>query len=358
LISREEKRLLFLFGQVLPAGLILPFVLAGCSTSRAPAADAGPPPDPCKPTLAKLFLGVVDGADECRATQNLACGLPENVSILDGGCQIRASDCKSVCPSFGAFNCEVADASCPNGHAVREGPVRVVCDFCPGGLGRRPAGHVELEACLGVGMLGTYFERAAYLEAASVRAFAELHVALESVGAPYELVQEAARARQDELRHFRATVRLARRFGGRAPRTQRATRGKSAKVISGKSPASSVDIVVLENALEGCVRETYGALLASFQARRAQDAAIRSTMASIAADETRHAARSWAIARWSETRISDAAARAAGSVLSTGVRELYSLVREPHEHLALLAGMPTADEQRRLLAHLEANLWS
>ena len=81
-------------------------------------------------------------------------------------------------------------------------------------------------------------------------------------------------------------------------------------------------------------------------------------MESIAADETRHAALSWAVARWCAALISRQCRRELSRVLSEGIRELYTLVREPHVDLVELAGLPTSREQRRLLEHLEAHLWS
>jgi len=54
--------------------------------------------------------------------------------------------------------------------------------------------------------------------------------------------------------------------------------------------------VALENAVEGCVRETYGALIATRQAEAASDPVVRRAMRKIAADETAHAALSWDVA--------------------------------------------------------------
>jgi len=60
-----------------------------------------------------------------------------------------------------------------------------------------------------------------------------------------------------------------------------------------------------EIAVEGCVRETFGALEATFQAKNANDPQIRRVMRRIAEDETRHAALAWRVAAWIEPRLSD-----------------------------------------------------
>src|SRR5262249_34549044 len=112
------------------------------------------------------------------------------------------------------------------------------------------------------------------------------------------------------------------------------------------------------NAVEGCVRETFGALLAGFQATRARDPGIARLMRSIARDEMRHAALSWAVARWASPRL-DAGARAR---LDQASREaVESLRRRPAslggDDLAG-AGVPDATEWRALVAALEEQLWS
>ncbi len=60
----------------------------------------------------------------------------------------------------------------------------------------------------------------------------------------------------------------------------------------------SLEALAVENAVEGCVRETMGALFAMHQAASAADPHVRATMVSIAPDETRHAALGWAVAEW------------------------------------------------------------
>jgi hypothetical protein len=56
--------------------------------------------------------------------------------------------------------------------------------------------------------------------------------------------------------------------------------------------------VAVENAVEGCVRETFGVAVAMIRAERAGDKQVRRAMRSIARDEMQHAELSWAVARW------------------------------------------------------------
>jgi hypothetical protein len=141
--------------------------------------------------------------------------------------------------------------------------------------------------------------------------------------------------------------RLARRFGG-APQPVRVA----------PMPVRPLEAVAIENAVEGCVRETYGALVASFQATRAADPEIARQMRSIARDETRHAALSWAVARWASVRL-DAPARAR---LAEQCRVAVAALRRDAEasvpaDLVARAGLPDGEQQRALIGALEELLW-
>jgi hypothetical protein len=62
--------------------------------------------------------------------------------------------------------------------------------------------------------------------------------------------------------------------------------------------------VALENAVEGCVRETYGAVVGLVGASTVQDVELGRAMRSIASDECRHAELAWAVHAWLLPRLS------------------------------------------------------
>ena len=66
--------------------------------------------------------------------------------------------------------------------------------------------------------------------------------------------------------------------------------------------------IARENAVEGCVNETFSAAIAAVQAACARDDRVRAAMRRIATDEMRHAELAWSVAGWIDTRL-DAAAR-------------------------------------------------
>lgn len=208
----------------------------------------------------------------------------------------------------------------------------------------------ETPSAGGGGTVGGWFARAAKLEAISIPAFERLARELAHHGADPELVRAAHRARRDEVRHAAAMRTLAREAGER-----------EANLVApdvGELPVRSVFAIALENAVEGCVRETFGALVATFQARRASDARIRCIMHVIAADETKHAELSWDVAAWIEPRLTPDERAAIARAKAEAVADLATALATPlaadvHDR----AGMPSPGEARRMIAELEGALW-
>ena len=287
-----------------------------------------------------------DPPDKCGNYMHLACGLPDGVKPTTN-CYLWLNDCHKICPGL-YFNCHLTDASCKDG-VVAKGPVDVDCSICAKGVGRIPEGLARASARRTGSAVADWLASVAHLEAAAVHAFRRLHAELTAHGAPADLLAEVRRARRDEVRHAQQTGRLARRRGGSPPRP-----------VVRAVAARPLDEVAIENAVEGCVRETYGALVATYQAGRAENAAIARVMAGIARDETRHAALSWAIARWAWPRL-DEGARAR---LRERQREaIAALLREADAdadvdpRLAAEAGVPDAARQRAMLLAMSGRLF-
>lgn len=223
---------------------------------------------------------------------------------------------------------------------------RVTCQIGICCTGRRPEG-LALDAAEGT-PLGRWFADMAALEAASVDAFAVLRDELRAHGAPRRLLRGVARAERDEVRHARVTGGLARRYGSR-PGKPRVERGE----------VRSLEVIARENAVEGCVRETYGALVGMWQARFARDRRVRRVMDRIAVDEARHAALSWDIARWAEARLDLDARGRVQRAREVAVAQLEAQVdREPTQELVRDAGVPSAAAARVLLEEARRQLWS
>jgi rubrerythrin len=134
----------------------------------------------------------------------------------------------------------------------------------------------------------------------------------------------------------------------------RAARVPGARVRS--VGARSVAAVAIENAVEGCVRETYGALVLAWQAAHAGDDELRGAFARIARDEARHASLAWALAAWLEPQL-DARSRArVARARSRAIARLAREQRDPPPSLVREAGLPTASESRALLGAMTREL--
>lgn len=247
----------------------------------------------------RAFMGAIDTVQEAdwllRKSYDPTCGGAKGqgftVREVDGGFEfVFVNNCEKAAV--------VRTVVVARDGTVTEAPLTKApagTEFSCAVAGRRPAGlsiaHVtaprQLAPC------GAYFATMAELEAAAVLAFRRLHRELANLGAPHELLSRIREATRDEIRHTRATRAIARR-DGIEPRA----------VIVKRSEMRDAFALALENAREGCVRETYGALLAWHQAASSEDVAVRSTMESIAGDETAHAALSADIATWLDALLS------------------------------------------------------
>lgn len=212
-------------------------------------------------------------------------------------------------------------------------------------IGRRPCGLLAQKA-KGESGVGAYLASVAHLEAASVFAFENLEAELLHHGAPNELIEAARKARRDEVRHAKQMKEAAERYGGVVP---------SPQVMPMKM--RSLEEIALDNAVEGCVRETFGALVGMWQSRFAQDPALRRVMRQIAADEARHAELSWAIDAWARTRLSSEAISRMEAAQKEAIAALSAEAhREEEPALVAMLGLPDRNASLALVAHFESSM--
>lgn len=216
-------------------------------------------------------------------------------------------------------------------------------------IGRRPAGLSGRQRAPGHSRIGDYLARAAELEAASVVAFQVLELELRAYAAPEALLDRTREAARDEVLHARLVQSLATHFGGSmSPQSIRV------------SKVRDLETIALENAIEGCVAETWGCLVGMHQARSATSSRLRRAHHRIAVDEARHAQLAWDIAQWAAQKLSTAALQRISSRRAQAVRELERVVsRETEsEPVRRFLGLPDAALSRRLFAHVDQALWS
>jgi hypothetical protein len=213
--------------------------------------------------------------------------------------------------------------------------------------GRRPARFAATRrTCPPTTRTGAWLAEQAMLEAASVRAFADLLGDLIAHRAPTSLRRATIRAAGDEVRHAAACARLARRHGARVRPLE-----------TPAAPRRSLRQLAIDNAVEGCVRETYGAVVAGYQARAAADPAIAAAMTAIARDEAAHARVAWTLHRWLAPRLSPSTRDEVAAASQAARAELRAGAGTIDPTLARVAGLPGRDVANHMLDALDASVW-
>ena len=313
----------------LPVGLA---ACGGATSDDAVAGDGGPTGDvgfQCQPQTSTVIVSYTK-PPRCDAGAPDADALDASADVLDSGIpcsDFEGLDCIRACAgssySTGSNECRL----------LPDQPGKVECTthrYC----GRRPAGLLPLRH-RETG-LAAYLTEGAHLEAAAIEAFHILARELAVHDAPSSLIAAAKQAARDEARHARVMFALARREGA-------ATKRVVAKTLRRAPKARELEAIAIE--IEGCVRESYGALLALRQAEQAEDPEIRQAMVGIAEDEVAHAGLAWDVARWASRRLAPTAAK---RVASARARAILDLEREAGTAIdpetARAAGLPDPTE--------------
>ena len=261
-----------------------------------------------------------------------ACGIPGDAGV------IPEAVCQRLCDSTTIHYCYLLGGSTASIECG--GP----CE------GRRPAGLARARLAAGDARqeaIGRWFARSAYLEAASVDAFRILRAELHHHGAPSRLLRACSRAARDEVRHARAATALARRYRVRAPKPAVPARA-----------VRSLEAIATDNAIEGCVRETFGAMIATVQAHEARDPVVRAAMMRIARDETQHAALSWTLDAWMRARLSPLERERVETARARAIAELRTETAAAiHGEAARVVGVPSKERAAAMLDAMGAQLW-
>lgn len=274
--------------------------------------------------------------DECRAL----CGVPTECHIVElcTGATPRAcvNDVGFTQPDAGAL-----EAGAPTrGWGVE----CTVGRQCIGG--RRPEGFEIAPA--DERSVGAFLARQAALESASMPAFEQLAQRLAALDAPAELVARALDAVVDEFAHAAAMKRLAAREGATVP-----------SYVQRPHAEASLEALATDNAVEGCVRETFAALLALHQSERGEEPSIREAFSSIAADETRHAELSRDVHRWAIAQLGRDARARVDAAMRAAIDELRRECGAPSmpERDRARLGLPDARAMSAMLTALDRALW-
>lgn len=353
------RRLVLASSPVLTAG-------AACDSAGTPYCGTGPPPrgapfdftvvvldDPSSP-LGKYVLAPTvsvqadGGPDDFGRLERLEVWAA--LREAHDACAANHDQCGPFCALAMTARAKEVHSCVVVGGSAERPIVRVTGEGIPPACGRRPAGF-QLRPPHGPTTTGSFLDACAALEAASVHAFRRLAGELRALGAPPHLRGAALAAARDEIRHTHLVHALAVRHGMGNRHIE-----PPAQTTSRPRPLA---VVACENAEEGCVRETFGALLAHLQARAAGDPAVRAVMAEIAVDETRHANLAWDIHRWAWTRLRPPErARLLGD-RAAAMAELRAECARPlaANDAAAALGLPEPALATALFDELAATLW-
>jgi hypothetical protein len=301
------------------------------------------------------LLGAACDSHTCRNPDiEEAYVLQADAGGADGGfpdliarCEADASDCGALCAQIVSMPQAVHVKQCERIAFDGGGlGVRVVYMHpCVGG--RAPAGFLPAASAGAPDPLGRWLATCAQLEAASIDAFDILAAELSAHHGPPPLIEAARAAATDERRHAEVMSRLAARHGAAA-----------APVRIARGAIRDIESIARENAVEGCARETYGALLAWRQAQASTDPEIRAAMAGLAGDEARHAALAWTVDAWIAERLTGPARRRVREARHEAYQRLLAETQETMASSALVraAGLPDQDEAARMVTALHSAL--
>ena len=255
-----------------------------------------------------------------------------------------AAPCAAACKAVGieATSCRV-DSNGPASKLectyIHDGS----CYLAAPGKGRRPTGFEA--SARDADDLGSFLVAMGELEDASVPAFLRLKMDLQRVGAPHRLRRAAGRAARDERRHTRAAFAFARRVGV-APR----------RAIVASARARSLIAIAIENAVEGCVHELHGALIAAYAAKQSVDPNMRAMMARVAVEETSHAELAFELVTFFEPRLTREERHRVRDAVRDAVRALPASVGH-FPKLAADGVLPPREVHLALLDSVRNELW-
>ncbi|WP_434419072.1 ferritin-like domain-containing protein [Nannocystis pusilla] len=244
----------------------------------------------------------------------------------------------------------VGDAldSCSIGEKNAEGKIPVECAYHSVCTGRRHVCVRSIGDTDARGRVGAWLARDAHNEAASVHAFLALAGELAAHGAPAGLLARIEAAARDEARHAELVGALARAHGAELP-----------PLAVAAVPARDLLAIAVENAVEGCVGETWAALIAAHQARAAADPGMCEVYAEIAADEAHHAELAWALDTWLCGQLGPGARARVDAARADAAARLRAVLEDSQDDPALLVlGVPDRARAQHLAAGLDAALWS
>lgn len=359
----------------------LPLTAVGCVATEAkpvpenkPAPETKPVPesvkkDPCRmgkitkksakesfSSQMKLQEGTLT-AEQCIAVcktqfEKTRIGGTQDLVALES---FKGSDCKTVNRPFStSYFGRGLDNKTPSTLVSCEVEYTAIHSpyTCPKPVaGRLPNGvqlkNGEVATQSSVNILGQYLAGMAAMETAAITAFEYLTRELEAYDAPEALIACAREAVVEETRHAEMTGLLSASYGAEVSEVQ----------VDDFCLRSLYEIA-LENAVEGCVNETFAAACGLWQSESAELEVFRQVIAHITEEEMGHAKLSWDIHQWVMPQLSE---REQEQIRVAQIEAIEHLVvdfkQESNPELQKAFGLPTRDDAARLFTQLKESVW-
>lgn len=195
--------------------------------------------------------------------------------------------------------------------------------------------------------IGQYLADMTAMETAAITAFDYLTRELEAYDAPEALIARARQAVLEEARHAEMAGLLSASY-----------EAEMTEVTVDDFSLRSLYDIALENAVEGCVNETFAAACGLWQSEYAQLEVFREVIAHITDEEMGHAELSWAIHQWVMPQLSQVEQEQIRVAQAEAVESLVKdFKQESNPVLQQAFGLPTKEDAARLFAQLKDSVW-
>ena len=184
----------------------------------------------------------------------------------------------------------------------------------------------------------------------SIGAFIQLARTLSELMAPSSLVARAILAAHDEARHTGLVVDLAFALGA----------DRFDATWTPVSVPSEIVSFTIHNFVEGCVRETFAAVVALRQSRYSSHPISSDVFSKIASDEMSHAVLSWDVAEYLNARLDDESFLALRAAAARAIESLFkeSCCFDRIQPVARsVLGLPSTSEAQAILRALDRCVW-
>ena len=260
------------------------------------------------------------------------------IGYLDESGQITEESCSNLCMEQAGVYYDYL-CSCDYAGPDSDGNHPVTCEYTVCAVeGRGHADIGKLTQATGRSELARYFVRAYHAEAPSVGAFLQLRSELAHHNAPITFQRRCIKAAVEEVHHARMMAKLAGDEECDLP-----------DLDFGSWTQRSLFELTLDNAVEGCVFETFSALKAQYQSDHAIDPRVRTAMKVISRDETEHSQLAWDIHHPLMDRLTETQRRDIRSAQRHALRQILQQAKMD----AKRDGQPPIDLAEAFVSQLE-----